>query len=199
MLYPRDLSLVFLDFLSRVLDLTILGGLVLSKENSNGAVLEEKATLAGGCFWGVEEIFRKLPGVVDTRVGYTGGSLPSPTYKQVCTGETGHAEAIEIRYKPELISYETLLHYFFRLHDPTTLNRQGNDKGSQYRSAIFYHSDKQREIALSVMNSEEISKRWSKPIVTELSAAGPFYEAEEYHQDYLQKNPQGYNCHYLRD
>jgi len=157
------------------------------------------ATLAGGCFWGVEELIRKLPGVLDTTVGYTGGTLENPTYEYVKKGNTGHAEAIEIKFDPSVVSFADLLRYFFRLHDPTTLNRQGNDIGTQYRSSIFFHDDSQREIAEQVRTEVDKSGKWPRPIATEIVPAVKFYEAEGYHQDYLRKNPYGYNCHYLRD
>ena len=159
----------------------------------------EKALLAGGCFWGMEEILRKIPGVLSTRVGYTGGTTKNPTYKEICTGRTGHAEAIEIVFDPAQLSYEQVLGYFFRMHDPTTLNRQHNDVGTQYRSAIFYHSDAQRGTAERVKAAVDQSGRWKRPIVTEITRASEFYPAEEYHQQYLVKNPGGYNCHVLRD
>mgnify|MGYP003871122745 CR=1 FL=1 len=159
----------------------------------------ETATLAGGCFWGMEEIIRKIPGVLDTVVGYTGGSVTNPTYKAVCSGKTGHAEAIRVVFDPEKLSYESLLNWFFRMHDPTTLNRQHNDVGTQYRSAIFYHSDEQKKIAEQVKAKVNQSGKWKNPVVTEITRAGEFYPAEEYHQDYLQKNPSGYNCHYIRE
>ncbi|MBN1947051.1 MAG: bifunctional methionine sulfoxide reductase B/A protein [Bradymonadales bacterium] len=159
----------------------------------------EVALLAGGCFWGVEGIVRDLPGVVDSEVGYTGGRSENPTYEQVCTGRTGHAEAIRVEFDPERLSYADLLHYFFRLHDPTTLNRQGNDIGTQYRSAIFYTTEEQREVAERVKAEVESSGRWPGPLVTEIAPAGPFYPAEAYHQDYLLRNPHGYSCHWLRD
>jgi methionine-S-sulfoxide reductase len=158
----------------------------------------ETATLAGGCFWGVEELIRQLPGVLNTTVGYTGGTLENPRYENVKTGKTGHAEALQIVFNPAKISYAAILEYFFRLHDPTTANRQGNDVGSQYRSVIFYHSEEQKTIAESVRQTVEASGKWKRPIVTEIVSASPFYEAEEYHQDYLRKNPNGYTCHYLR-
>ncbi len=157
------------------------------------------ATLAAGCFWGVEEILRSLPGILETTVGYTGGALLNPTYHDVCEGTTGHAEAIEIVFDASQISYEKILGYFFRLHDPTTLNRQANDTGTQYRSAIFYHDDEQKKIALKIKEEIDRSKKWKKPVVTEIVPAQKFYSAEEYHQDYLQKNPDGYHCHYLRN
>lgn len=159
----------------------------------------ELATLAGGCFWGMEEILRGLPGVIDTTVGYTGGTTDSPTYKQVCTGATGHAEAIQIKFDPNKISFEQLLGYFFRMHDPTTLNRQHNDVGTQYRSAIFYHSQEQKHLAEQAKAAEDGSGKWKRPVVTEITPAGKFFQAEDYHQDYLRKNPGGYNCHVLRD
>ena len=156
----------------------------------------EKATFAAGCFWGVEKVFSALPGVLSTQVGYTGGTLPSPTYEQVCTGRTGHAEAIEVNYDPAKTSYDDLLEVFFRHHDPTTLNRQGNDTGSQYRSAIFYHSPVQKEAAARVLGILAKSGVFKAPIVTTLEGASEFYRAEEYHQKYLKKNPGGY-CHLL--
>lgn len=156
----------------------------------------EIATLAGGCFWGVEELFRKLPGVIDTEVGYTGGTTSNPRYEDVKTGRTGHAESIQIEFDPEKISYDEILDYFFRLHDPTTKDRQGNDRGSQYRSAIFYHDEKQREAAERA--NERAQQKWEPPIVTQIVPASEFYAAEGYHQDYLQRIPHGYTCHYLR-
>lgn len=159
----------------------------------------EIAVFAGGCFWGVEELFRNLPGILDTEVGYTGGTILNPTYEAVKTGTTGHAEAIQIKFAPSQISYADLLAYFFRLHDPTTKNRQGNDIGSQYRSAIFYQNDAQKKLALEKITEVNKSGKWKNPITTEVVAAEKFYSAEKYHQDYLQKNPNGYTCHYLRD
>lgn len=156
------------------------------------------ATFAAGCFWGVEEIIRKIPGVIETKVGYTGGTIENPTYEMVKQGNTGHAEAVTISFDPKSISYEELVVYFFRLHDPTTPNRQQGDVGTQYRSAIFYHDEEQKKAALAVMSEVERSGLWKGKIVTELVPAGVFYEAEEYHQEYLKKNPGGYNCHYLR-
>ena len=158
----------------------------------------ETATLAGGCFWGVEELFRTLPGVLKTQVGYTGGTLVNPTYPDVKRGDTGHAEAIEIKFDPKVVSYEDLLEYFFKLHDPTTLNRQGNDVGTAYRSAIFYHGDVQKKIAEMVLKRVNESGKWSRKVMTEIAPAGMFYSAEDYHQNYLKKNPGGYTCHYLR-
>ncbi len=159
----------------------------------------EIATLAGGCFWGVEDLIRKLPGVVDTTVGYTGGETPNPTYDDVKTGRTGHAESIQIKFDPATISYEAILRDFFRLHDPTQLNRQMNDIGSQYRSAIFVHDETQRKVAERVKGEVDRSGKWPRPIATKIVPAGTFYPAEEYHQDYLKKNPFGYTCHFYRD
>lgn len=159
----------------------------------------EIALLAGGCFWGMEDILRKVPGVVTTTVGYSGGGTNPATYKEVSKGTTGHAESIEVEFDPHLLSYEDLLKkWFFRMHDPTTKNQQGNDRGSQYRSAIFYHSLEQKDTALDVIQELNDSGFWRAPLVTEVVPAGPFYSAEDYHQDYLAKNPGGYTCHYLR-
>ena len=159
----------------------------------------ETAILAGGCFWGMEEIIRKIPGVIETSVGYTGGSTKNPNYKQVCIGTTGHAEAVQIVFDPNKLSYDKVLDFFFRMHDPTTLNQQHNDRGTQYRSAIFYESPEQKKIAEQVKAKFDQSGRWKKPIVTEISPAKEFYTAEDYHQKYLIKNPGGYNCHILHD
>ena len=159
----------------------------------------ERAVLAGGCFWGMEQILREVPGVIATDVGYTGGTVKDATYEDVKTGQSGHAEAIEVVFDPSVLSYERLLLWFFRMHDPTTLNRQGNDRGTQYRSAIFYTSEAQRKTAEQVKAKVDAAKRYSRPIVTEITAAGPFYRAEPFHQDYLEKNPGGYTCHYLRE
>lgn len=152
------------------------------------------ATLAGGCFWGVEELIRQLPGVVETEVGYTGGDVPNATYRN----HEGHAEAVAIKYDPSRISYEDILEFFFKMHDPTTLNRQGNDIGTSYRSAIFFHDDEQRQAAERVKAKVEQSGAWKRPVVTEIVPAKTFWSAEDYHQDYLQKNPGGYTCHYVR-
>jgi peptide methionine sulfoxide reductase msrA/msrB len=157
----------------------------------------EVATLAAGCFWGVEHILRRIPGVLGTRVGYAGGRTSDPSYGEVCQGDTGHAEAVEVRFDPRRLSYADLLGYFFRLHDPTTRDRQHNDVGTQYRSAIFYHDEAQRRAAEEVRRQMDASDRWSDPIVTEIAPAGRFWEAEEYHQGYLIRNPTGYSCHVL--
>jgi peptide methionine sulfoxide reductase msrA/msrB len=157
------------------------------------------ATFAGGCFWGMEDILRQIPGVLETRVGYAGGTTKNPTYRDVSRGDTGHAETVEIVFDPARITYEELLRYFFRMHDPTTPNRQGNDVGTQYRSAIFYHDEAQRQAAERVKAEVERSGKWKRPIVTEIVPAGEFTLAEDYHQKYLQNHPGGYTCHYLRE
>ena len=157
------------------------------------------ALLAGGCFWGVQDLIRKIPGVIESEVGYTGGTLAAPTYEQVKKGNTGHAEAVRVLFDPKVVSYERLLDFFFTMHDPTTPNRQGNDVGSQYRSAIFFADPKQKEEAEKKIKEWNDSKKWKKPIVTELAPAGTFTSAEGYHQDYLVKNPGGYTCHYYRE
>ena len=153
--------------------------------------MTKKIVLAGGCFWGLEDLIRKLPGVVNTEVGYTGGENPDPTY----ANHTGHAEAVEIEYDPEVTTYKKLLDFFFQIHNPTTLNQQGNDIGTSYRSAIFYGNDEEREEAEKFIKIVDDSKRWPKPVVTSLEPLTKFYKAEEYHQDYLQKNVGGYTCH----
>jgi peptide-methionine (S)-S-oxide reductase len=148
----------------------------------------ENAGFAAGCFWGVEARFRELEGVVDATVGYSGGTTSDPTYKEVCSGQTGHAETVQLAFDPETISYEGLLDAFFDMHNPTTLNRQGPDRGTQYRSAIFYHNEDQRRAARKKIDALGHSGRWREPIVTEVEAAGTFWPAEEYHQRYLEKN-----------
>ncbi len=159
----------------------------------------ETATLAGGCFWGMEEIIREIPGVIETTVGYTGGSVDNPTYKIVSLGTTNHAESVQIIFDPKKLTYKELLGFFFRMHDPTTLNQQGNDKGTQYRSVIFYHSPEQKLAAIEKIKEINDLKKWPKPVVTQVVPAQTFYPAEDYHQDYLKKNPGGYTCHWLRD
>ena len=160
----------------------------------------EEAVLAGGCFWGMEEILGQIPGVIESTVGYAGGTTPNPKYEQVRTGSTGHAEAIRILFDPKRLSFQELLEqWFFRMHDPTTKNQQGNDRGSQYRSVIFVTSPKQREIAELAKQHAQESGRWKRPIVTEIVDAGAFTPAEDYHQKYLEKHPGGYTCHFMRD
>ncbi len=147
----------------------------------------EIAIFAAGCFWGVEAAFRQVPGVVSTAVGYSGGSTPDPTYQQVCTGTTGHAEVVRVEFDPDRVSFEELLRVFWRAHDPTTLNRQGPDVGTQYRSAIFFDGADQERLARASLEAERQSGRHQRPIVTEITPASAFYRAEEYHQQYLEK------------
>src|ERR1700749_1680780 len=154
----------------------------------------EKAIFAGGCFWGVQDLIRKLDGVVGTRVGYTGGDVPNATYRNHGT----HAEGIEIGFDNQQLSYRKLLEYFFQIHDPTTRNRQGNDIGTSYRSAIFYLNEEQRDTANALIEEMEASGKWPGKIITEIVPAGDFWNAEQEHQDYLQKHPYGYTCHYER-
>jgi peptide-methionine (S)-S-oxide reductase len=151
----------------------------------------KKAIFAGGCFWGMQELFRKQNGVVNTHVGYTGGKVKNPTYEN----HEGHAEAIELEYDSKKTSYKNLLDFFFQIHNPTTLNQQGNDKGSSYRSAIFYANEEEKKEAKDFLEIVNKSGRWKDPVVTTLEPLGKFYLAEDYHQDYLQKNPGGYTCH----
>ncbi len=148
---------------------------------------KEKATFAAGCFWGVQALFDKLAGVISTRVGYTGGHVENPSYQQVCNGNTGHAEAVEIIYNPNEINYQDLLEIFWENHNPTTLNRQGADIGEQYRSAVFYHNQKQKKAAEKMKDSLNNSQKYDRAIVTEITKAETFYQAEEYHQHYLKK------------
>lgn len=155
---------------------------------------EERAVLAGGCFWGVQDLIRRQKGVISTRVGYSGGDVPNATYRN----HGSHAEAIEIIFDPSRISYRTLLEFFFQIHDPTTLNHQGNDRGASYRSAIFYTSDEQKEIAEDTIADVNASGLWPGKVVTEVTRAGAFWEAEPEHQDYLERIPQGYTCHFVR-
>ena len=169
-----------------------------SAEVAQAKPTQEVALLAGGCFWGMEELLRQLPGVLDVDVGYTGGSVPNAKYDDVKRGKSGHAEAVRVTFDPSLVSYERVLLEFFRIHDPTTANRQGNDVGTQYRSAIFYTTDAQKQVAEAVKARVQASGKWKGAIVTEVSAAGPYYVAEDFHQDYLVKNPGGYTCHFRR-
>lgn len=154
----------------------------------------ETAIFAAGCFWGVEEYFSRVKGVIKSESGYTGGTKKNPTYEEVCTGKTGHAESVRIIFDPKVVSYEKLLQHFWEIHDPTSLNKQGNDTGSQYRSAIFYTNPKQETVAKTSLEKLVKSGKYSKKIVTEILREKEFYLAEEYHQDYLKKNPNGY-CH----
>jgi len=154
----------------------------------------ERAVLAGGCFWGMQDLIRSYEGVISTRVGYTGGDVPNATYRNHGT----HAEGIEIVFDPEIISYRRLLEFFFQIHDPTTLNRQGNDRGISYRSAIFYVNDEQKEVAERTIGDVEASGLWPGKVVTEVAPVGDFWEAEPEHQDYLEHFPNGYTCHFIR-
>jgi peptide-methionine (S)-S-oxide reductase len=155
---------------------------------------EERAILAGGCFWGMQDLIRKLPGIVSTRVGYSGGDIPNATYRNHGT----HAEAIEVIFDPGKTSYRKILEYFFQIHDPTTADRQGNDRGSSYRSAIFYLTDEQKRVAKETIADVQASGLWPGKVVTEVSLAGDFWEAEPEHQDYLERYPHGYTCHFPR-
>jgi peptide-methionine (S)-S-oxide reductase len=154
----------------------------------------EKAILAGGCFWGVQDLIRKLPGVISTRVGYSGGDVANATYRN----HGNHAEAVEITFDPAKISFRDLLEFFFQIHDPSTKNRQGNDMGASYRSAIFYTSDEQKRVAEDIIADVDASRLWPGKVVTEVTPAGPFWEAEPEHQDYLVNYPDGYTCHFVR-
>ena len=154
----------------------------------------ETATLAGGCFWGMEDLIRKMPGVYSTRVGYSGGDVPNATYRN----HGSHAEALEIVFDPALLSYRNILEFFFQIHDPTTPNRQGNDLGSSYRSAIYFADEEQKRVALDTIADVNASGLWPGKVVTEVEHVGPFWEAEPEHQDYLERYPQGYTCHFAR-
>ncbi|MEZ5935181.1 MAG: peptide-methionine (S)-S-oxide reductase MsrA [Alphaproteobacteria bacterium] len=154
----------------------------------------ERAILAGGCFWGMQDLIRKMPGVVKTRVGYTGGDVPNATYRNHGT----HAEGLEIEFDTEVVSYRKLLELFFQIHDPTTLDRQGNDRGASYRSAIYYTSEQQKQVALDTIADVDASGLWPGKVVTEVAPAGAFWEAEPEHQDYLERFPNGYTCHFPR-
>jgi peptide-methionine (S)-S-oxide reductase len=165
-------------------------------QTKQGETMTEKATFAAGCFWGVEEMFRQTPGVQSTRVGYIGGKTLNPTYEQVCTDRTGHAEAVEIEFDPAVVTYQHLLDLFFENHDPTTLNRQGPDRGSQYRSGVFYHSPEQQKAAETEVEKRDASGDYAHPLVTEVVPAGKFYSAEEYHQQYFARRGANWSCHF---
>jgi methionine-S-sulfoxide reductase len=173
---------------------TLLLALVLAAPVPAAAPATEAVDLAGGCFWGMQQILRKIPGVIRTEVGYTGGQVANATYEN----HEGHAEAVRVVFDPKKLTFDTLLRWYFRMHDPTTLNRQGNDRGTSYRSAIFFHSEAQKKTAHAFIQRLNQRGKWGKPVVTQLVAAGPFWRAEDYHQDYLQKKPSGYTCHFLR-
>lgn len=174
-------------------------GIDVTQRKQAGAAGIETAYLAGGCYWGMEDLIRDLPGVIDTEVGFAGGHVKNVKYEDLRGKDTGHAETIRVEFDPAVLSYAELLDFFFRIHDPTTVDRQGNDRGSQYRSAIFFTSDEQRATAERVKAEWDRSKRWGAPIVTQITPAGEFWAAKESHQDYLEKIPNGYTCHFLRD
>ncbi|MBP7844870.1 MAG: peptide-methionine (S)-S-oxide reductase MsrA [Proteobacteria bacterium] len=193
------LSNSLITFLLIALTMPLYAKKLNSQKDIKKMKSEETVILAGGCFWGMEELLRKIPGVISTVVGYSGGKTQFPKYEDVKTGTTGHAESVQIVFNPKILSLESLLKEFFRMHDPTTSNRQGNDVGSQYRSAIFYFTEEQKLTAEKVKSMLDKNGYWKKPVVTEITPAGPFFPAEEYHQDYLLKHPDGYTCHFVRD
>ena len=180
----------------------LLPGLALAAEPRKKAdvtATTETVYLAGGCFWGMEDLLRKIPGVLETESGYTGGHLENPKYDDTHESKSGHAESVKVVFDPTKLSFEKLLtEHFFKMHDPTTKDRQGNDRGTQYRSAIFYFTDAQRDTAEAVKKKLETTGVWKKPIVTEVAKATTWWKAEDYHQDYLEKNPGGYTCHFYR-
>jgi peptide methionine sulfoxide reductase msrA/msrB len=169
-----------------------------AKSAAKKAAKEEIVDLAGGCFWGMQHILRKIPGVLRTEVGYTGGTKKDPVYEDVHEGTTGHAEAVRVVFDPQKVTLQEILRWYFRMHDPTTKDRQGNDRGTSYRSAIFYHSDEQKRVAEEIKAKVDQKGKWGAPVVTQVVKAGPWYPAEGYHQDYLVHNPNGYTCHFLR-
>ena len=175
--------------------LLLMTNQTLSNTKSNNL---QVAYLAGGCYWGLEELIRKLPGVSNTYVGFTGGHVKNVSYKDVSRGDTGHAESIKIEFNSEVLSFKNLLFHFFTMHNPTTINQQGNDKGTQYRSSIFYTNEQQKNIAHQTINLVNKSKEWVNPVITEVIAFSNFYLAEEAHQKYILKNPDGYSCHFVR-
>jgi len=170
------------------------GESISAETESGDSEMKETAILAGGCFWGMQDLIRKMPGIISTRVGYSGGDVPNATYRN----HGSHAEAIEIVFDPERTSYRNLLEFFFQIHDPTTVDRQGNDRGASYRSAIFYTTDEQKLVALDTIEDVNASGLWPGKVVTEVEPASPFWEAEPEHQDYLQRIPDGYTCHFIR-
>ena len=172
---------------------------MLDKSEKKDSTGLDVITLASGCFWCTEAIFKRVNGVISVVSGYSGGSVDNPTYDEVCTGRTGHAEAVQVQYDPKIVSLESILEIYWYTHDPTTLNRQGNDAGTQYRSAVFYHSPNQKEIALKVKNDLENKRVYSDPIVTEITSFSNFYQAEEYHKDYYDNNRSAPYCNYVID
>jgi peptide-methionine (S)-S-oxide reductase len=169
-------------------------GFLMTLKGNDMATATERAILAGGCFWGMQDLIRKMPGVISTRVGYSGGDVANATYRNHGT----HAEAIEIVFDPAIMTYRALLEFFFQIHDPTTVNRQGNDRGTSYRSGIYYLTAEQKRIAEDTIADVEASKLWPGKVATEVAPAGPFWEAEPEHQDYLERYPEGYTCHFVR-
>ena len=162
-------------------------------------MLMERASFGAGCFWGIEEVFRTTKGVIATEVGYMGGSTENPIYEQICTDETGHAEVVQLEFDPRQITYEQLLSIFWKNHNPTTPNRDGPNEGTQYRSAIFYQNEVQKQLAERVTKQVNASGKWKSAVTTQIVTADKFYAAEDYHQDYLVNHPGGYTCHYLRE
>jgi methionine-S-sulfoxide reductase len=194
----KPLMMIIVSFLSSVVFAAASTTANPVKKSAEASAKLETATLAAGCFWGVEEHFRKIPGVIETKVGYSGGTTANPKYEQMHDGKTGHAETVEIKFDPSKVTFNTLLDHFFKMHDPTTLNKQGNDVGVQYRSAIFVHGEKQKAEAIAFKAKVEKSKAWKKPIVTEITDAKTFWDAEPMHQKYLVKNPGAYDNHFVR-
>lgn len=186
-------------FLKKITLICSLIMLINANNSAEAKTTQQTAILAGGCFWGMEELIGKVDGVVKTNVGYIGGNVANPSYELISTGLTGHAEAIEIVFDAQKISYEKLLKFFFTIHDPTTLNRQQNDAGTQYRSAIFYLNDQQKAVAQDVVAQADKSGVFKSKVVTIITKATKFYPAEDYHQDYLEKHSYGYTCHHVRN
>ena len=177
----------------------LIAALAIGSPNGKLPAHYETATLAGGCFWGLQESLRQIPGVIKTTVGYTGGTTPNPTYEMVGTGKTGHAEAVQVIFDPTQLSYEELLNHFFKVHDPTSPRHPGDDVKAQYRSAIFYHGEEQRRIAERVKEKVSQSGKWTNPVVTEITPATEFYPAEAYHQDYLERISGAHTCRLVRN
>lgn len=188
-------KLLFLFFILFAID---VGAKPAALKKGTAMAATEVSYLAGGCFWGMEDLIRKIPGVTDVEVGYMGGDTKNATYNIVKTGTTNHAETVKITFDPKKLSFEDLLVHFFKIHDPTTTNQQGNDIGTQYRSAIFYTSNDQKDTAERMILRVDKSGAWKKPVVTQVVKASEFWKAEDFHQDYLVKNPGGYTCHYER-
>lgn len=193
---PRMIALLAVTVLGTIAALAARKQPTTQPVPKEASMKTETATFAAGCFWGVESTFRKMPGVLRTQVGYTGGHTVNPTYKQVCSDTTGHAEAVEVEFDPSVVSYQTLLETFFENHDPTTPNRQGPDEGSQYRSAVFFHTPEQQQLAQAEKEKRNQSGEYVRPLVTEITAATAFYPAEDYHQQYFDKRGVSYSCHF---